>query len=57
MARKKNRFVAKKGFINFDALKWADLSAGDVDFSSKKWKRIQSRYQRGKARPSTKRRY
>jgi hypothetical protein len=56
MARKKNRFVAKKGFINFDALKWAGLSASDVDFSSKKWKRIQSRYQRGKSRPSTKRR-
>jgi len=44
---KKKRFVAKKGFINFDALKWSGLSAQNIDFSSKKWAKIQRRYERG----------
>ena len=44
----KKRFVAEKGFINFDALKASGLSASEVDFSSKSWKRLQSRYERGK---------
>jgi len=36
----------KKGFINFDALKASGLKARDVDFSSKKWAKIQSDYEK-----------
>jgi len=42
----KKRFIAKKGFINFDALKASGLSARDVDFSSKKWAKIQRNYEK-----------
>jgi len=47
----KKRFIAEKGYINFDALKWSGLSAREVDFSSKSWKKIQSRYEKGKKSP------
>ena len=43
----KKRFVAKRGFINFDALKWSGLNASNVDFSSKALTKIQRRYERG----------
>jgi len=36
----------KKGFINFDALKASGLKARDVDFSSKKWAKIQRAYEK-----------